>query len=131
MKRLLISTLTVTLCGCVLAVDGKGPLIGDGIYSYYTNEFVQEYSANYEYVYPAAKKTIEELKYIIVTNQKEALQAFIEARQPDDSPVKITIKFMGGSVTKVVIRVGEAALDSNRIAARAIRNKIAEKLTKK
>jgi hypothetical protein len=126
--------------GCLFAVWGKEVLIGEGIYDYYKNNLTQDYAANFEYVCTAARKSVDDFGYLVLDYKRDVLDAHIDARRSDDVPVKIKIKFMSGSITQVDIRVGEPAydgtsftkgLDSYRVEAHRIRDRIVTNLTEK
>lgn len=120
----------VGLSGCLIAVIGAGVVLGAGIYSYTSNEYTQEYNAHIDRVFDAAMATVRELQFKVERHSKDALEGQIEAKRADNTPVRITVKSLGQSVTKLIIRVGDFAGEANKQAAETIRDKINQKVGK-
>jgi hypothetical protein len=100
--------------GCIVVAVGAA---GAGTVAYIRGELHATMGKDYERVAAAAARSVRQLDFALVSEQKDALEDVITARTGQDKRVVITVKREGDGVTSVAIRVG---LVGNEDTSRAI-----------
>ncbi|MFI5336551.1 MAG: DUF3568 family protein [Opitutales bacterium] len=98
----LLLALLPGLAGCVLAAAGAGA----GTVAYMGRTLEVTLPNDYNKVVRAVQKTIPELEFTKISEQKDALKAVFVSRTALDKKVEITLTNTGNKATQVVILVG-------------------------
>ena len=93
--------------GCApLIFAGAGAGAGIGTYAYIKGSLEIEYPRDYEDVWSATLRALEERNNTIERQTKDGVSGTIDATRPSGTPVKIKVVNKGARVTTVTIRVG-------------------------
>lgn len=90
------------LPGCIVAAAGAGA----GAVAYVRGELEANLNSDYSKVVESARRSIKELEFAKVSENKDALKAVLIARTAMDKKVDITIINSGKKLTNIKIRVG-------------------------
>jgi hypothetical protein len=105
-QRLLVTALLggalIVLPGCIAAAAGAGATA----VAYVRGELEANLNADYNKVVESARRSINELEFAKVSENKDALKAVLVARTAMDKKVEITISNSGKKLTNIKIRVG-------------------------
>ncbi len=112
----------VSLTGCVAAVSAGA---GVGGYKYYTGRLKVEYASDYNRVWKASRKALQDLDISIISTQKDKISGEIKGERQNGEKVRIHLKNKSGGVTSVKIRVG---LIGDKDASLLIKEKIDKRL---
>jgi len=110
-RRGLMGIITVVLAmlaltinaGCVAVVAAGG---GATAVAWVRGELRASLSSNYENSVKATNQAIQQLGFVKISEQRDALKAVIVARTAGDKKIKIVVDRIGDTVTNVNIRVG-------------------------
>ena len=105
-------TLVVT-SGCVAVAAGAG---AGAAVAYVRGDLDTTLSANLDRSTRAVDKAIEQLKFAKVSENKDALQAIIIARNAADKRIELRLDKLADDATKLKIRVGTFGDDSLQLA---------------
>jgi major membrane immunogen (membrane-anchored lipoprotein) len=117
--------MSLLLQGCMLLALGAGAGAGAGTVAYIKGELRTTYASSMDRTWNATLRALRDLDIIIVSSRKDETKGEIQARQSDDTKVKIAMEPSGPNTTLVKIRVGMFGDDA---ASRAINSKIASRL---
>ena len=92
--------------GCAVLLVGGGAAAGIGGYVFVKGELKSTENAPMERVWMASLGAMEELKFPVTMQNKDAVSAQITARTAQDKKVHIALKSVGESSTEIRIRVG-------------------------
>ena len=122
---MLLLLMSLFLQGCMLLALGAGAGAGAGTVAYIKGELRTTYASSLDRTWNATLAALRDLDIRVVSNRKDETKGEIEARQSDDTKVKIAMEPSGPNTTLVKIRVGMFGDDA---ASRAINSKIASRL---
>jgi hypothetical protein len=108
---LLTSTLAFSGCFAVAAGAGAGAAV-----AYVRGDLDVTLGAGFEKSVRAVNKAVEQLQYAKVSENKDALQSTIIARNAADKRIEFYIEKMADDATKLKIRVGTFGDDALQIA---------------
>ncbi len=110
MKRLLpvawVWALLVVLGSCVAATIGTGDGAGAGAFSYITRDLKATYNVNMDTAWPATLRAIEQLNLTVESENIDSLGGDLAVKRADGTDVKIRLKPLSESSTRISIRVG-------------------------
>lgn len=89
--------------GCMAVAAGAGAA---GAVAYVRGDLDANLDANFDQAVAAANRAIDRLKFAKVSENKDALQAILIARNAADKRIELRLERVGERVTKVKIRVG-------------------------
>lgn len=109
-KKLLLVPLAAGLLaasnGCALLVVGGAAAAGAGAVYYVSGELKDTESASLDTVNRATLAAMGDLKYAVVSDAKDSLNAKIIARTATDTKIEIQLAKQAPAVTEIRIRVG-------------------------
>jgi hypothetical protein len=109
-RNLILSALFITatplLSGCALFLVGAGVAAGIGAVSYANGELRVSEEASVSATYNATLKTMSDLQFKVVDQQKDALAGKIVSKRGDGTPVTVHLKQQTDKITEIRIRVG-------------------------
>ena len=125
-------TLTFVLCGVVMAgLTGCAAVFfagaGAGAYSYIAGNLSRVYETDYRRAVRVSAGVIDQLKFTLNRQTGDALKTVLEGKRADDTPVTITVEWVGDGLTRIGVRTGVVGLTSMEISEQ-IHNKIAKNL---
>ena len=91
------------LSGCVVALAG---VASAGTVAWVEGRLDAALDANFDRTEKAADRAIAQLLFVKVSEQKDALNAVLNARTAEDKKVTIEVIRVGDTLSKVQIRVG-------------------------
>lgn len=94
---------TLLQTGCVAVVAGAG---AGAAVAYVRGDLDATLNASFDKATKAANAAMGDLKFAKVSENKDALQAIIVARNAADKRIEVRVEKVGDSVAKVKIRVG-------------------------
>lgn len=110
MKKLLLVPLAAGLLaasnGCALLVVGGAAAAGAGAVYYVSGELKDTESASLDAVNRATLAALGDLKYAVVSDAKDSLNAKIIARTATDTKIEIQLAKQAPAITEIRIRVG-------------------------
>jgi len=92
--------------GCAVLLIGGGAAAGIGGYAFVKGELKSTESAPLDRVWTATLAAMEELKFPVTTQDKDALTAHLVARTAQDKKIHIRLKALSDNSTEIRIRVG-------------------------
>ena len=92
----------IVLPGCIVAAAGAGA----SAVAYVRGELNADLNADYNKVVDSARKSIKDLEFAKVSENKDALKAVLVARTAMDKKVEIDITNSGKKLTNIKIRIG-------------------------
>jgi len=92
--------------GCALFLIGGAAAAGAGTYAYVNGELKETEGAAYDTVYNATLAAMNDLQYAVVSKEKDAINATINARTSGDKKIEIKLVKQSATVTEIHIRVG-------------------------
>lgn len=119
----LITILSISLCGCVALLAGAAA--GAGTASWLSGKLIQEVNASFEKTIQASKQALGSLKLKVTKETIKDDTAQIMGNYTDGKTIWIDIHRVSAGVCRLEVRVGAA---SDKDAARKILNKIAQYL---
>ncbi len=117
--------LTLFLHDCMLLALGAGAGAGAGTVAYVKGELRTTYASSLDRTWGATVSALRDLDIRVVSSHRDETKGEIEARQSDDTKVKIAMEPSGPNTTLVKIRVG---MFGDNAVSRAINRKIASRL---
>jgi hypothetical protein len=99
--------------GCLAVAAGAG---AGATVAYMRGDLDTTLSANLDRSTRAVNKAIEQLKFAKVSENKDALQALIIARNAADKKIELHLEKLGDDATKLKIRVGTFGDDALQVA---------------
>ncbi|MGE5849900.1 MAG: DUF3568 family protein [Candidatus Methylomirabilota bacterium] len=88
-------------------------------------EHSQIHAGNYERVWSATQRTLDQMKIQIINTEKDALGGTITARRANDTSITLTLEPTGVDTTRVRIQIGAFG---DRDASEAIQARIVSNL---
>lgn len=133
MKRRLASLLPLLVVawaasmstGCAVALMGVGA--GAAATAYVMGELTQTYASGYSEAIQASTDTLSKLKMAVVERDDGDRQTILKARQPDETPVAVSIERIDANRTNIGIRTGHVGVWDHE-ASRQIHELIGERL---
>ncbi|MDN3513027.1 MAG: DUF3568 domain-containing protein [Candidatus Brocadia sp.] len=108
-KKLLQGILSgITLlssCGCVTALLVGGGA-GAGTIAYLKGELKSTENAPIDSVWQSAHKAMNDLEFVVTSEEKDSLSAKLIARGANDTKIEINLESVSTQLTTVKIRVG-------------------------
>lgn len=100
-----IATLALAslLSGCMVVAAGAA---GAGAVAYVRGELESNIARNIDDVYRATQRTVQELEFARISEQKSAVDAVVVSRTALDKKIEIKLQRTSAELTKVRIRVG-------------------------
>ncbi|HTL68508.1 MAG TPA: DUF3568 family protein [Lacunisphaera sp.] len=98
----LVGSSLVVLPGCIVAAAGAGA----GAVAYVRGELDANLNNDYSKVVDSTRRSIKDLEFAMVSENKDALKAVFVARTALDKKVEITVENSGKRLTHIKIRVG-------------------------
>lgn len=98
----LVGSSLIVLPGCIVAAAGAGA----GAVAYVRGELDANLNNDYNKVVDSTRRSIKDLEFALVSENKDALKAVFVARTALDKKVEITIENSGKRLTHIKIRVG-------------------------
>ena len=92
--------------GCVAVVVGAGAGAAVAAVAYVRGDLDATLNASFDKSIAAANKAVEQLQFVKVSQNRDALQAIIVARNAADKKIEFRIEKVGDGVTTLKIRVG-------------------------
>ena len=92
-----------------------------GTAAYLRGEHSQIHAGNYERVWSATVRTLDQMKIQVINTDKDALSGTITARRANDTSVTLTLEPTGVDTTRVRIQIG---MFGDRDASEAIQARI-------
>ena len=92
--------------GCVAVAVGAGAGAAVAAVAYVRGDLDATLNASFDKSIAAANKTIEQLQFVKVSQNKDALQAILVARNAADKKIEFRVEKGGDGVTNLKIRVG-------------------------
>ncbi|HVZ66236.1 MAG TPA: DUF3568 family protein [Lacunisphaera sp.] len=92
----------IVLPGCIVAAAGAGA----GAVAYVRGELDANLNTDYSKVVESTRRSIKDLEFALVSENKDALKAVFVARTALDKKVEITVENSGKRLTHIKIRVG-------------------------
>jgi len=92
-----------------------------GTAAYLQGEHSQIHAGNYERVWSATLRTLDQMKIQVINTEKDALGGTITARRANDTSVTLTLEPTGVDTTRVRIQIG---MFGDRDASEAIQARI-------
>ena len=83
-----------------------GGAAGVGGYKYYKGGLTVYYKGPYLKVWEATLTALKKMEFEIESTKQDLAHGQVIARQPDNTPVTVTLEYKSTDTTKVVIRVG-------------------------
>ncbi len=109
-KRWILLTLLAGLAalqvGCVVLAVGGAAAAGAGTYAYFKGEMKVDEPVSLDRGWTATLAAMKELRYVVRSQNKGALEAELEARTEGDVKVHITLKRLTDNATEFRLRVG-------------------------
>jgi uncharacterized protein DUF3568 len=103
----LLASVLVLSGGCIAPVLILGGVaVGAGAVVYVNGELKDTEAVTYDNAYDATLAAMSDLKYTVVSQQKDVLTAQIMARSASDTKIQVTLNKQSGTVTEIRIRVG-------------------------
>jgi RNA-binding protein YhbY len=121
----LLALLVIVGSGCVALVAGAA---AGGAVSYVNNELHATEPASLDRVWSAVKAAAQEVQYVKVSEQQDALNAVWKGRNALDQPVVVELKRVAEKSTQIKIRVGTVTTSQNRAAAQLLYDKMQARL---
>jgi hypothetical protein len=109
MQRLLPFVLALLILfsgGCAPATIGSGDGAGVGVFSYITRDVKATYNVNMDTVWPATLKAVEQLHLTVQSEKIDARGGDLTLVRADGTDVKIRLKPLGNSSTRISVWVG-------------------------
>lgn len=128
MKKLLFVLLTkscLAAAGCAAVVVGAGA--GVGAVSYVKGEVKKTYPVSLDSATQASLAALESLKIDVTQQKADGIEAIIEGKRIDDSPITIHAVSLQPGKTEIGVRAGTVGLWDLKISE-LIHATIAEKL---
>ncbi len=120
-----LSTLTMLLSGCAVALVGAGIAAGAAGTRYVAGDLEVTMEERIDAVYRASLESLDQLGLPIISQEKNALEAKIVSRTVSDKKVEIVLKRTETDMTRVSIRIGTFG---DKTQSRAIHHRIRENL---
>ncbi len=98
----LIGFSLIVLPGCIVAAAGAGA----GAVAYVRGELDANLNNDYNKVVDSTRRSIKDLEFALVSENKDALKAVFVARTALDKKVEITVENSGKRLAHIKIRVG-------------------------
>ena len=92
--------------GCAGLLIAGGAAAGIGGYAYVKGELKSTESASLDQVWTATLGAMDELKYAVTTQEKDAVSAHLVARTAQDKRIDVHLKAISDDSTEIRIRVG-------------------------
>jgi len=92
--------------GCALFLIGGAAAAGAGTYAYVNGELKDTEGVAYDTAYNATLAGLNDLQFVVVSKQKDAINANITARTSADKKIEVKLVKQSASVTEIHIRVG-------------------------
>ena len=92
--------------GCILVAAGAGAAAGVGTYAYVRGELKSTLDAPLDRTWRATQTAVKDLKFAVIKEQKDALQAELTARTAADKKVLVKLVKLTNNTTEVRVRVG-------------------------
>lgn len=116
------------LIGCApLVFFGAGTAAGVAGYKYYEGALTVIYQAPFMQTWDASLQALNQMNLSVLNSPHDTTSGKITARQADDKPVTVSLKYKSAQETEVIIRVGHLG-DKNR--SMAIKEEIRKILAK-
>ena len=109
----MLTTITVTSSGCFAVAAGAG---AGAAVAYVRGDLDATLEAGFEKSVRAANKAIEQMQFAKVSENKDALQATIIARNAADKKIELHVDKLTSEATKLKIRVGTFGEDALQIS---------------
>jgi len=118
--------LLLLLSGCgPLLIFGAGTAAGVSGYKYYAGSLTVTFEAPFEKTWYAGQRALPALEMTITATNQDRTSGTISAKRPDETPVKVKMKYITAQQTEVDIRVGTFGDEE---ASKAIKAKMLEML---
>ena len=101
---LLLSTVVLFQSGCIGLFAGAA--VGVGSVAYVRGELRTALDQDYDRVVRAAGRAVEQLRFVKVSENQDALTTVLIARTAEDTKVEIRVVKVSEKLTRVEIRVG-------------------------
>jgi hypothetical protein len=92
--------------GCVPTTIGSGDGAGVGVFSYITRDVEATYHVNMDAAWPATLKAMEQLDLTVESENHDALGGVLTVQRADGTDVKIRLKPLSDSSTRIRVWVG-------------------------
>lgn len=92
--------------GCILVAAGAGAAAGVGTFAYVRGELRATLDASLDRTWRATQAAMKDLKFAVVQEQKDALQARLTSRTAADKKISVKLLKLTNNTTEVRIRVG-------------------------
>ncbi len=109
MQRLLpfvLALLAIFGGGCVPATIGSGDGAGVGVFSYISRDVKATYNVDMNTAWPATLQALEQLNLTVESENIDALGGALAVKRADGTDVKIRLKPLNGSSTRISVWVG-------------------------
>ncbi|ETX02902.1 DUF3568 family protein [Candidatus Entotheonella palauensis] len=118
-----LALLVIFSGGCVPATIGSGDGAGVGVFSHITRDVQATYNVSMETAWPATLKAMEALDLRVESEHIDALGGGLAVKRANGTDIKINLKPLHESSTRIRVRVGRIGNKTKSILIHdAIRN---------
>ena len=103
-----------TVTGCAVVVAGAGA--GAGVYSYLTGELKRSYPVEYHRAVQASIDSLAKLKIEVTRKTDDGIQAGIQGKRTDGTPVTVTVVTLDPTTTDIGVRSGVVGVWDKKVS---------------